>query len=72
MQNDLNFFVFVRLESVDEFLEWTKDVTKEPSNELKHKVRICFPKFPGFTMVGVGEDLWKTIRRVFENSSKCS
>lgn len=68
----MNFFVFVRLESVDEFLEWTKDPSVEPSDSLKLKVRICFPRFSGFTMIGVDKDLWFNIRDNFENSSKCS
>lgn len=67
----MNFFVFVRLESVDEFLKWSKDPSVEPSDSLKLKVRICFPRFSGFTMIGVSEDLWFNIRDNFENSGKC-
>ena len=67
----MNFFVFVRLESVDEFLEWTKDPSVEAPESLKLKVRICFPRVAGFTMIGVDKDLWFNIRDNFDNASKC-
>lgn len=68
----MNFFVFVRLESVDEFISWARDNSTEVPESLKLKVRTCFPKFPGFTMIGVNEDLWFKIRDNFENADKCS
>jgi len=68
----MNFFVFVRLDAVDEFISWTRDTSVEASESLKLKVRICFPRFSGFTMIGISEDLWFTIRDNFTEASKCS
>jgi len=68
----MNFFVFVRVEMLEEFLEWGKDITQEPSQQLKHKVRICFPHhFTGFTMLGVDRDTYQAVLDKFNEPLKC-
>jgi len=68
----MTFHVFVRLEAVEEFIKWTKNPDEEPQLTLKNKVRVCFPRFSGFTMMGIDEDLWFKIRETFDNSDRCN
>lgn len=68
----MTFYVFVRLEGVEDFVKWTKNTNEEPPALLKNKVRVCFPRYNGFTMLGVDEDLWFKIREIFDNSEKCN
>lgn len=68
----MTFYVFVRLEAVEDFVKWTKDPDVEPDASWKNKVRVCFPRFSGFTMMGIDEDLWFKIRETFDSSEKCN